>query len=193
MDDKRIWQVLEEATRNPRARDWTVQGFGMLRCYLDDKQNERLHIWSNALHVPRVSSIHTHPWDFGSRVISGRLINTRYEEVEPGIKYSQAYWRRLIRPGEGEALSDDVRVWLRAKQDDYVYSGGHYTQTRHEIHQTLPDNGAVTLCVRWRPSQTSDEAFSYSRKQWVSAAPRPATVGEIQHTIDLAYRTKRGC
>ena len=191
MYDKKIWQVLEEATRNPRAREWTVQGLGLLRCYLDDKQSECLIIWSNALGSPRVPDIHTHPWDLGERVISGRIINARYKEVEPGLKHSQVYWRRLLT-SDGES-SEDVRVWLRNTRDDYVYSGGHYTLDRGEIHQVLPDNGTVTICVPWRKKQSQGGSFVYARKQWESVAPRLATVGEIQHTIDLAYRTKRGC
>ena len=190
MDDRAIWRILEGATHNPRAREWTVLGLGVLRCYLDDKQNECLNIWSNVLRSSGVPSIHTHPWDFGSRVISGRITNARYEEVEAGLKHSQAYWRRLITSDEEPGT--DTRVWLRNKQDDYVYSGGFYTQTRHEIHQTLPDNGTVTLRVPWR-KHSGGGAFIYARKQWESVAPRLATVGEIQHTVDLAYRTKRGC
>ena len=78
-----VRKILESAAYDPRARNWTVQGFGMLRCYLDDGQVQRLHIWTAALRVPGVSDIHTLPWEFDSTVFAGRIINKRYMEARP--------------------------------------------------------------------------------------------------------------
>jgi hypothetical protein len=37
---------------NPFDYKWTIQGFGMLRTYLDSEHSERLHIWDPDIAVP---------------------------------------------------------------------------------------------------------------------------------------------
>ena len=192
MTPDRIWNILAEAAYNPRARNWTVQGFGMLRCYLDNDLSDRLHVWTNALRVQGVSDIHTHPWDFGSMVLAGRLINKRYEEVSPHTEYSSAYFRRLIKPGEATQLEPDQRVWLRPIRDDHVHTNRYYNQKYTEIHRTLFDEGTVSVVSRDR-GDLPDTAFTYFRRTWGSAKPRKALPEEVEAAVAVAFKARAAC
>lgn len=63
----------------------------MLRLYLSEA--ERLHVWTRAGRVARVSDVHDHPWHFTSVVVSGRVRNVRYAVEEESEQESEA--RRL--------------------------------------------------------------------------------------------------
>lgn len=88
--------ILERA----HAHDWTLQGLGMLRLYLPG--GCRLHVWDME-HARNVgaSAIHTHPWDFTSWVIAGKIKNWRMIEVDGPPGY--VYGCRTVHCGKGLA------------------------------------------------------------------------------------------
>ena len=74
-------EYLEHSLNFPDMAAWTVQGFGLLRCYpFRETKDVRLHIWNSDLRIEHVSDIHTHPWDFTSHIICGYIHNHLYEE-----------------------------------------------------------------------------------------------------------------
>ena len=163
---------------DPRGVAWEKQGFGMFRCYLDEERISRLHIWTKDVRVPSVTTIHTHPWDFQSRVLCGRIRNIRYEEVETN---PDGLWtRRLIVPGPDACkVGDEHRVVLRLRKVDIAQRGEAYEQSYDEIHETFFEEGTVTVCTR----RVVDEDLAYSYRpyyeEWVSAAPVKVSFGEV--------------
>src|SRR5690348_1365077 len=73
------------------AYEWTVQGFGMVRTKIANVG--RIHVWDSRVRVALVSDIHAHPWELRSTVISGELINQRFNvrsKGEDGIPYVES-------------------------------------------------------------------------------------------------------
>jgi hypothetical protein len=168
----------------PLYYHWTVQGFGMLRTYIDGNKVWRLNVWNKALVVPNVSTIHNHPWHFESWIIAGRFANRRYTEEQIGTAYSVA----TIKTGEGGGVrSETTAVSLRSHGDEMYRPGDHYKQRADEIHESFYSNGCVTLNKRERVGD-GEHARVYwpAGLEWVDAEPRAATEEEITTTAGLA-------
>lgn len=95
--------MLKFILENADKFEWSVQGLGMFRLYLDE--TTRLHIWSKDFKVLDVSEIHNHPWDFTSDILLGQVSNTIYEEVDPDDKPEimlnpNVYIKQLLHCGE---------------------------------------------------------------------------------------------
>lgn len=176
---------------DPYGHEWSVQGFGMLRTWLDPEGVERLHIWDaeNAAN-DGVSTLHNHPWDFESRIVSGRLVNQRYEVGEIS---GRPYHAAPILTGAGGGLLGAPRdVAVTDLPAESYGPGDTYAQEAEEYHESFPGRGAVTVIRR---------TFRFSRQavtcwprgtQWVSAEPRPATRAEIDRFIALALTPEDG-
>lgn len=188
--------LVRDILTTPHRRQWTIQGFGMLRTHL---QNDvRLHVWS-AAHGNGASPIHDHPWKFSSFVVAGRLRNRRYAETSRNEKDeagallnvshgAAAYMRRTIRPGEGlKVIGDDVPVWLNEIDYDLVGERSWYFQRADEIHQSVPEDGTVTIVQRVR-GDLPDVAHTYypAGTEWVSGEPRAATFYEVDAICAMA-------
>jgi hypothetical protein len=167
---------------------WSLQGFGMLRTYIGE--DLRLHIWSNQHQVDDVSLMHTHPWDFSSLIVSGKITNHLYSEVPSGTARfaDRAMWRQRILCGEGGGLEGEPEeVWLRPVSVIQYPANFVYRQAANEIHFSEFDDGTVTV-IRRSPAADPDHAAVYweAGKQWVSAEPRPATTEEVDAIVGLA-------
>lgn len=180
---------------------WTLQGLGMLRTYVS--RGVRLHVWNSKFRVPDVTQIHDHPWHFESLVVSGRIVNTRYQ-VEPcshtlaqieraGMRQPFVKARIKCGAGSGEKSSDDLRsrgelVWLQPVEPPMTYEAGRsYMQTAKEVHHTSYDDGTVTLVHR-EFTQDPEHAHVFFRadQSWVSAEPRVAGPDEISAIVNRA-------
>jgi hypothetical protein len=172
---------------NPFDWEWSVQGFGMLRTYLDANKRFRLNIWDSNLAVPDVSLIHNHPWDFYSYIISGKFTNVRYFKDPNGDEYD---WM-VIKTGEGggpDGRSGTIRMSPAIFPQCY-HQGDVYNQESTEIHKSMYTNGTVTLNDR-TPKLDSEHAVVFwpHGESWVDAEPRPATTQEIAATCQNAFR-----
>ena len=169
---------------------WSLQGFGMLRMYLDDRKTYRLHVWHDGHCVENVSDIHTHPWDLQSRVVAGLLTNVRYMEA-PNRTQRHPIHRLLIVPGEDakKGLAKPDSVSLRVVSREAYHPGAVYNQRADEIHRTVFAPGTVTVIDRERRG-LPDRAYSYYRgSAWVDAAPRPAkSLDEIRVALTEARK-----
>lgn len=168
---------------------WSLQGLGMLRFYLTE--DIRMHIWDGESAADGVSTIHTHPWDFTSLVIAGRAVNQRFEErAMESPQGEQTYLRQMIRCGEGGGLEGEPGlVFLMPQPPEIVTAGYSYSQGAREIHESRPDDGAVTIIKRSVPEDGHpDFANVYWREgsEWGSAEPRPATRNEVLKILNKA-------
>jgi hypothetical protein len=158
--------------------EWSLQGFGMLRLHLSDEV--RLNVWDSRYRVPKVSMMHTHPWNFTSIVIAGVLINTRFSFNLRGAEYNYA----LIKPGPGGGLREDLgTIHLLHHRFEYYTEGDVYQQVHNEIHTSSPELGTVTLNIRERVGDDIARVYWPAGEQWVSAEPRKATKEEVEDIV----------
>lgn len=173
------WLLVKTILQQAPSFDWSLQGFGMFRLYLDDEV--RLHLWDSTYKVTDCTMIHEHPWDFHSDVIAGVVHNERFTVTDDSLLAS--YEETKIKAGEGaHVLGDSRRVYLRSYGIESYDTGEYYSQNADEIHQSIPEDGTVTLVVRgMRSDKHRDHALVYCVPSlgFVSAAPRKATYEEI--------------
>lgn len=163
---------------------WTVQGFGMLRLHLSD--SVRLNLWHRDFRVPNVSMMHTHPWDFDSLIVSGQIVNVRYNRQALGPDDAFAFYSQgVIKPGPGGGLLEDRgTVNLIECYPEYYRAGDCYHQKHDEIHVSHPGNGTVTVNYRQRIGEDTALVFWPYGTSWVSAEPRHATLDEVKRFVD---------
>lgn len=184
--------VLEHADRF----EWSLQGFGMLRTYLDEGKNLRLHAWDSRFKVEGVDELHTHPWNFHSDVIAGRVVNTRFERKMIGKGFAidgEGPFREqeiLCGPGGCATDAEPAIVALKPLSGEMYSEGDNYSQLAHEIHRSSPLDGTVTI-VRREFLDDDDHAFVYIPvgEEWVSAEPRGATAPEVEAITRNALMT----
>ena len=180
--DALIHLVRSDVLVHPGRREWTVQGFGMLRTYL--APNLRLHVWDPDFRVESVSDIHDHPWHFESIVLSGTIENRRYRVVDASMEKEPTHLRGNIvcGPRPSERGTRDVRPVALARWCEGVFGPGDvYRMRADELHASLPSPGAVTLIQRTPADKDPDRAYVYwpIGGEWVGAEPRAATEEEI--------------
>jgi hypothetical protein len=159
--------------------EWTVQGFGMVRTKLG--KDGRIHIWDSRLRTPLVSDVHEHPWPLHSTIISGELINQRFQRVEVASDEQSdegklPYYVQDLRTGEGGHLVEDTcaACFLVAEEPEFYLPGESYSQAPREIHRTQAQDGTVTLLERPMGSPLEETRVYWPQGlQWVSAEPRP--------------------
>jgi hypothetical protein len=132
------------------SHEWQVQGFGMLRTYLDGPGEPRLQVWDQRLACWGNNAVHDHPWAFESTTYAGMLFNQRYR-IRPADGTPAAACYTQIVPGtRGGKLSE--RPVRRCHLEPFpleVYSlGDRYRQTHRELHLTRYAQGTVTLITR---------------------------------------------
>lgn len=181
MQSALIKRILEEW----RSYQWTVQGFGMVRTKIYDIG--RIHVWDSRLRVPLVSDVHAHPWPLRSTIISGELINQRFEVTDAGYL---TYNCQAIETGEGGGLIGEPEpMLLRSLPPEFYGRGEIYQQLLRELHRSIPQDGTVTLLERpmGDPLQKTVVLWPMGTN-WVSAEPRPAKPFEIERAIGYALQ-----
>lgn len=170
----------------PLDREWSIQGFGMLRTYLDDERVERLHIWDTGQAVEDVSTIHDHPWDFTSRIVRGEIRNQRFVIHAPTSGHPEFISAR-IRCGEGGGLvTEPAKVTICSEAVERYEAGGTYSMLAPELHESFPTRGAVTVISRSFHAERDIATVCWRTGDWVSAEPRTATRLEVEHFVSLA-------
>jgi len=176
---------------------WSIQGFGMLRLYLDGDHEPRLNIWDSRYRIPNVSMMHTHPWDFASLVVAGELTNIRYVEAAPSEQHRIIeVHSSQIKPGPGgglrrhagEVLEEREVCRFMAQREEVYCPGDVYFQLADEIHVSLPSDGCITINLRERVGADVARTFWPRGTDWVSAEPRVATAEEVADITQLALR-----
>lgn len=172
-----------------RSFEWQVQGFGMLRTYLDGPTEPRLQVWDQRLATWSNNAIHDHPWAFTSTIFAGVLFNQRYdiEQGDTAPVSSRAGHTTDIIPGtRGGQLSErPVRPCRITAQPVEVYSmGDTYSQTHREMHLTKYHQGTVTLIERF-----GREAEDIARVAWFGGPDdQPPFVNPYPAALEVAER-----
>ena len=199
-------EFIRGVLRHHHFYKWTLQGFGMLRTFpFPDNQEVRLHVWSKAHQVPGVSTIHNHPWDFSSTVVSGELTNvlygvaraskTLYDKLTLEQQGGFSHERQDLRCGEGGGLigvPTPVRL-VEVGRATYTSDWTHtYMQTAEAIHESRPQDGTVTLVARkFRENRDIARVFWPAGLAWISAEPREATPAEVEAIVENALEKWR--
>lgn len=189
--------MVAEVLRRPFDREWSVQGFGMMRTYFGPEKQYRLNLWDKRFRVPNVSIVHDHPWHFESWIIAGHFTNVRYitgttdyfagREDDPNrIHYRVSacppnFHCQTIKTGEGGGPVGEVaNVFLIAEQPEQYRAGDKYSQRAHEVHASYYEDGTVTLNDRERLEDGEHaRVFWPLGERWVDAEPRTATENEV--------------
>jgi hypothetical protein len=175
-----VKSLVKKILESPTDHEWTLQGLGMLRLYLDDER--RLHVWDSRYAVENVSQMHTHPWNFKSHVVAGELHNTRFVVVdsEPAPTTAKEFNKQTIFCGVGGGLVDSPRkVHLDVYSQEFYSERESYDELAHEIHISQPVDGTVTIVKREFLEDADHALVFWETGEWVSAEPRPATEKEI--------------
>lgn len=193
--------LVEGILRNPIGLPWTVQGLGMMRMYLTADRSVRLHVWDRALVVPGASPVHTHPWDFSSYVVAGRVFNQRFGVAADDSITAYEWNRARLKCGTGAhivaTLEDHVdggveRVRLVEWAVETWSEEATYFQSKDEIHRSMPEDGTVTIVTRTFGADP-DHAWVFWRgapgTAWGSAEPREARPEEVMAVTERALRT----
>jgi hypothetical protein len=179
----RVRNILEHAADHP----WRFQDIGLLALRLDDRREHRLHVWDPAGSALRGSGavgdplVHDHPDDFTSTIIVGELVNTRYVEDPSGVEYERERYRL---GNEHDRRRDTVRLVGVATT---LCAGGRYHQLAHELHDSRPLTGTVTV-LEFQPIADRAELTVCRRPgtPWVSGQSRAATPDEIERITAAA-------
>lgn len=185
-----VLEVLREFDR----WDWTWQGFGMIRMYLDQEKRYRLNIWDERSKVPGVSLIHDHPWSFISTIYAGQIENRRYSCFEiygdRRLDTPNTHYVKRIITGEAghDVTSGPVPCVLRETSRETYGPGETYCQRLDEVHETRAKIGTVTINDRTEPTQEYSARVFWHKNEptWVSAKPRMAQKFEIDRAIKSA-------
>lgn len=183
-----MFEATQDAIRKlleqPDRLEWSLQGFGMLRAYLGSDKRTRLHIWDDRYAVDNVSTIHDHPWDFESLVLSGSIQN---RIIGAMLGDPSHHVQRIVCGPGGCALhrERDMRVGTLSQR---VYKPGQeYGQAADWLHESIPSRGAVTIVSRTFKEQTEQARVCFPiGTDWVSAEPRPATGDEVASIVGHA-------
>jgi len=173
---------------HPHEFEWIVQGFGMLRTYIEgpgDPKKFRLNVWDSALAVPSVSIIHDHPWHFTSWIVNGSFRNIRYVE---DYYNGDPYECMTIVTGEGGGpVGLSAPTDLYAMPTEHYKTGDTYHQEAMEVHASYPEDGTVTLNDRTRVGDGERALVFWPKGQkWGDAIPRKATLLEITDVTQRA-------
>lgn len=185
MTDLMFLKPLVARVLQDNRHQWTVQGFGFLRTYFgpaDNPKRFRLNLWDHRFSVKNVSTIHDHPWDLTSLIIAGHMQNQRYVLADYGATPSHSY--TTIRTGEGGGLiKDPTRLaYLEPKLREIYDPGESYSQKADEIHETIFDDGTVTLNERIGDTEHARVFWPYGT-EWVDAIPREASRDEVSDAV----------
>ena len=175
-----------DVLHHAHEREWSLQGFGMLRTYIGGDKRFRLNVWHSKLAVPNVSIIHNHPWNFRSWIMAGKFTNVRFD-----IGVGKPFLMMEIEPGEHFEGSTEQprRVWLDAHEPEEYFAGDTYEQTWDEVHASYYDDGTTTLNDRTGGPTGRDAralVFWPDGESWVDAKPRPATPDEVAFATSAA-------
>lgn len=206
-----VYPFLKDAVlttlESPHLREWTVQGFGMMRTYFGPDKTWRLNIYHPDLAVPNVSTVHNHPWSFHSWIMAGTLTNrqfhwTKHKPVHMAPDYERMHGARIMTgiksnvggPGKG-GVAPQFEAWVIEHATRSMQAGEHYFMDSTAVHETQYTPFCVSLNRRViAPGDTGEHAdvFWPHDTKWVSAKPRLARTRETRFLTRGALAVMRG-
>jgi hypothetical protein len=186
----------------------------MFRLNIDDF-SRRLHVWAPSMFAKKnVSTIHTHPWHFNSTIVAGALVNRLFTDLirHTETRRSDTPYSKLeivCGPGGGPSGRPRVDTSLFCHSELSYRTGDTYSLWNHEIHETIPEDGTVTIIERRVPEELGiwgamrtvplpgpdasrphhAHVFFPAGTEWVSAEPRSATKDEVFEMKKIARKS----
>lgn len=170
--------------QNAARFEWSLQGLGMFRLRIDE--STRLHIWDLRFRTPGASPIHDHlQWSLRSVVLSGCIRNVRYVEDVDGPPFNCV----TLKAGYGcHFLGEPKQTRLWQGKEEVYAAGMQYIQRPEEIHETIPEDGTVTVVRQQRTGTDGARVFWPAGEKWGSAEPRQATRVEVEEIVAHALK-----
>jgi hypothetical protein len=105
---------------------------------------------------------------------------------------SNKFDKCLILTGENTYVKEKIPTLLETASVDYYTAGNSYYHKKTIPHRIDFSDGTITILTKSNIDKDS-LAYSYvpNGKEWISAAPRPATKKEILTFIDAAKRLQQ--
>jgi len=175
LEDIDVKRVLEEY----KNYDWIIQGAGLLRTYLDGEGAFRLHLWSPDIKIPGLEYIHTHRWDFVSRVIAGKLTNVHYaDHPHPDGEFV----KEAITP-DGVVIGFPERCRLERYARRTHNAGDQYYEQAEVVHTVRLTEKCITVIHRRNFHNKPVYSFRHINEGWANAKARPASKIDLEHYI----------
>lgn len=141
MKFEEIQESVKRVLENHRNHRWHETVDGVIATYL--KNETALNIYHG---LDRANLyIHSHPFDFTSRIVTGEMRHTRYRLDPAGVEFQ--FQRRRIT---GEFFGETEYCGLEAMPLETYLPGDTYSILSNEIHSVAPVDGTITLVVRDR-------------------------------------------
>lgn len=194
---------VRDLLEHPERCQWQVQGFGMLRTYLEGPTEPRLQVWDQRLATWHNNAIHDHPWAFTSVIVAGVLFNQRFDittyqkHLEPDMQgrgLTNGHMTEIIPGTRGGQLSErPVRPCsIRPKPVEVYSMGDTYSQTHREMHLTRYQQGTVTLIERFDREEADLARIAWyggKTEQPPFVNPYEASPQQVERTLRLALDT----
>ena len=179
--EKQVKAILAQA----ESHEWSLQGMGMFRHYLS--KEVRLHVWDARFMTAEVTTLHDHPWDFESEILSGMMVDRWYLKARSDGPLTHEEHTIVCGPGGGLTKEQHCLVRLMAPIDNVFTTGRSYRRRAEDVHESVARSGTVTVIHRSFKADT-EHAHVYVKigKSWVSAEPRKATLEEVRSMAALA-------
>jgi len=164
----------------PLEYEWSVQGLGMMRTYLNETQ--RLHLWHSSIAIHGATTLHDHAWNFTSEIIFGCMKQARSVVVDAGSSITGTPWmkQRVLCGEGGGVVGEPEELLLGGGPMESYYAGDTYRLEASEIHNPFPMNNTVTIITReFLEDRDHANVFYPKGGEFGSAEPRPASRAEI--------------
>lgn len=128
----------------------------------------RMHVWSDILPMAQVlpAPIHTHDYDFSSRILSGWLVNVRFTQahtypstVTPNDGSERYHDLYQVDRAAGILIPRNLTVELTIKDVVSYRTGNHYHMKWPEIHATSYIGHAITCIIAGQPTSSPPVVF----------------------------------
>jgi hypothetical protein len=170
----------------PLDFEWAAHGIGMLRTYLDDEKTTRLNLWHSSLINPGISTLHTHPWQFRSYVLCGRLENTLWDRVASGQPFHEG--QISCGPHFSGIEGEPALIALQPRAPVVMTKGFGYMQYEHEIHSTQAEDGTATVMIRGAPCEGHRASVFWPAGEAWGDASRQTTREDVLRVTDAVAR-----
>jgi hypothetical protein len=139
---------------------WEVPANGRLTLVLEPNVAV-INVFHSKYRVPGTTAIHSHTVDFRSEIVGGVMRQHRYRRViadagraiaDAGhgptpVEGAKKYWEQELTL-DGKLSRDPIECDLTEGAIETYAAGEFYEITADEIHQSVPEDGTVTLITR---------------------------------------------
>ena len=112
-----------------------------------------INIFDGRYRQPGTTAIHSHTVDFRSDIVGGVMRQYRYGRVDDGGD-AKRYWGQELTL-DGKLIGEPAACFLREGELEVYPAGEFYEITADEIHQSVPEDGTVTLITRQHKTRPS--------------------------------------